>query len=457
MPSSWVTSWVFVAATAISVASSDVATDANSASDDSVDAAQLTTLSHRPIGEAASLLATYTGQAATNLKGGFQYGREYAGRILVQGRFDLQRTLALGGQITVFLTNRHGRELSATAIGNNTSVQEVYGPQETGLALVAYQQEYLDGRLELEAGRIVANTAFLDSPSYCHFQSNSVCPCPTFIFKTSNFTFFPAPSWGAHIKAWTNSRWYVHGGVYEVNPEKKRPSANGFDWSTRSATGVIVPFEIGYQTSGKEDRLPRHYRLGGWRDTGDYSDPSRDEAGDLAIFSGSPRAIRAGRAGLFVQLEQTIRRDAFSDRSLTIFGVAMAGTSGRVVEDRFLEIGLVQAGTFRGRDDDTFGFVFNEQRFSRWALENGRAARAASGGVHRPPRNQMMFELAYGAQLTPRVRISPNIQYIAHPDQMADPFQAKDTPDALIIGLKFTVDAPIPLPPRMRRTRSWRG
>ncbi len=440
------TTLVFVAAAAISVASFDVAADPNSASDDSVEVAQLTTLSHRPIGEAVSLLASYTGQAATNLKGGFRYGSEYAGRILVQGRFDLHRTLAFGGQITVFLTNRHGRELSATAIGNNTSVQEVYGPQSTGLALVAYHQDYLDGRVDLEAGRIVANTAFLNSPSYCHFQSNSVCPCPTFIFKTSNFTFFPAPSWGAHIKAWTTSRWYVHGGVYEVNPEQKRPSANGFNWSTRPATGVIVPFEIGYQRSGKDNRLPRHYRLGGWRDTGDYADPSRDEAGDLAIFSGRPRAIRAGRSGLFVQLDQTIRRDTFSDRSLTIFGVAMTSTSGRVVEDRFLEIGLVQTGTFHGRNDDTFGFVINEQRFSRWALENGRAARAASGGARRPRRNQVMFELAYGAQLTPRVRISPNIQYIAHPDQMADPFQARDTPDALIIGLKFTVDAPISLP-----------
>ncbi len=37
---------------------------------------------------------------------------------------------------------------------------------------------------------------------YCNFQTNSACGNPTFVFKTSNFTFWPVSSWGAHAKAW---------------------------------------------------------------------------------------------------------------------------------------------------------------------------------------------------------------------------------------------------------------
>jgi porin len=136
-----------------------------------------------------------------------------------------------------------------------------------------------------------------------------------------------------------------------------------------------------------------------------------------ATVSGRPYATRAGRSGVFVQFEQAVqRRDPSSDRGLTAFAVAMATTAGRTVEDRFFQMGLVQKGTFRGRGDDTFGFAISEKTFSRWAMENGRAARSLAGGAGDPPRSELMMELAYGRQLTSQVRISPNIQYIVNPD-----------------------------------------
>jgi porin len=39
------------------------------------------------------------------------------------------------------------------------------------------------------------------------------------------------------------------------------------------------------------------------------------------------------------------------------------------------------------------------------------------------------------------VRISPNLQYILHPDQTGAPFRTRHIDDALVVGLKFTVDA----------------
>jgi porin len=64
------------------------------------------------------------------------------------------------------------------------------------------------------------------------------------------------------------------------------------------------------------------------------------------------------------------------------------------------------------------------------------------GGDGNIRRHQYMMELAYGAQINAAIRISPNIQYILHPDQTGAPFRTKDIGNAFVFGFKFTIDAP---------------
>jgi porin len=388
-----------------------------------------------------TLSLSYTGEAASNITGGLRRDAAYAGQIYVGADLDLDRIAGIGGAtIHGAVTNRHGENLAAIALGNNTSVQEIFGTQNTHLAILTWEQKL--GPLTIKAGRSQANVHFLSSPFYCNFQSNSACGNPTFVFKNSNFTYFPASSWMAHAKLNLTPKVFVHAGVYEVNPDRKRPNDSGFNFSTRNATGVIVPWEVGYGTDFGNDRLPRHYILGGWIDRGDYADPLRDDQGGIAIVSGRAAATRKGRSGIYARFDQMLTRpDPTSERGLAMFGVAMTNLSGRVEERHFLELGLVQTGTFEGRDRDTLGFVINQQSFSDLALERMNAARAFGGGTAGVRRNQYMMELAYGAQLGPALRISPNLQYILHPDQTGAPFRTRDIDDAFVVGFKFTVDA----------------
>ncbi|TWB33272.1 carbohydrate porin [Nitrospirillum pindoramense] len=144
---------------------------------------------------------------------------------------------------------------------------------------------------------------------------------------------------------------------------------------------------------------------------------------------------------MFFRFEQMVLRpDDTSQRGLTLFGVAMTGVSGRLIEDHFLELGLVQRGTFAGRDDDTIGFVVNQQKYSHDALDALRLARAAAGGSGTPADDQIMMELSYGVQLDRAIRIQPNLQYVIHPDQFSDPARLHDAPDAFVIGLRFDLD-----------------
>ena len=391
-----------------------------------------------------TLALSYTGEAATNVSGGLRRDAAYAGQIYVGADLDMDRIVGIGGgTIHAAITNRHGESLSALALGNNTSVQEIWGTQNTHLAILTWEQKLLNDRLMIEAGRSQANIHFLNSPIYCNFQGNSGCGNPTFVFKNSNFTYFPASSWMIRAKAEVLPHVTVHVGAYEVNPDRKRASDHGFNPSIKNATGVIVPWELGYSNEGEGVRLPGHYIVGGWFDRGDYADPLRDDQGGIAILTGRAAQTRNGRSGIYFRFDQRLTRpDPRSQRGLSVFGVAMTNLSGRVEESRFLDFGVVQTGTFPGRDADTIGFMISDQRFSDLAMERMRAARASAGGDGKIQRHQYMMELAYGAQLGPAIRISPNVQYILHPDQTGAPFRTRDIRDALIVGFKFTIDAP---------------
>lgn len=394
--------------------------------------------------DGVTIALSYTGEAATNVTGGLRRDAAYAGQVYVGADLDMDRILGIGGgTIHAAITNRHGDSLSALALGNNTSVQEIWGTQNTHLAILTWEQKLLNDRLMIEAGRSQANIHFLNSPIYCNFQGNSGCGNPTFVFKNSNFTYFPASSWMIRAKAEVLPHVTVHVGAYEVNPDRKRPNDHGFNFNTKNATGVIVPWELGYSNEGKGVRLPGHYIVGGWFDRGDYADPLRDDQGGIAILTGRDAQTHNGRSGIYFRFDQRLTRpDPHSERGLSVFGVAMTNLSGRVEESRFFDLGVVQTGTFAGRDADTIGFMISDQRFSDLAMERMRAARIAAGGDGAIHRHQYMMELAYGAQLGPAIRLSPNVQYILHPDQTGAPFRVNGIKDALIFGFKFTVDAP---------------
>lgn len=394
--------------------------------------------------EGITLSLSYTGEAVANATGGLRQTSAYTGQIYMGADADMDRIAGIaGGTIHFAVTDRRGKSLSNIALGNNTSVQEVWGTQNTHLAILTWEQKWLNGRVDIEAGRSQANIHFLNSPIYCNFQTNSTCGNPTFVFKNSNFTYFPASSWMVHARVNVAPQWFVHVGAYEVNPDRKQADDNGFNFSTRSATGVIVPWEAGYGDDTGKTRLQGHYILGGWFDRGDYADPLRDANGGIAILTGQPSATLHGRSGLYVRFDQMLTRpDPHSMRGLTLFGVAMANLSGRVEESHYFELGLLQTGTFRGRDQDTLGLLINDQQFSDLAMERMRAARISAGGDGAIHRDQYMMELAYGAQINPAIRISPNIQYILHPDQTGAPLRTSNIGNALVFGFKFTVDAP---------------
>ncbi len=386
--------------------------------------------------------SSYTGEAASNIDGGQSEGSAYAGQLFIGADINLDEAFGWpDATLHLAATNRHGNNLAEKKLGNSTSVQEIYGGQGSRLVLFSLEKHLLDGKLELEAGRMVANINFLGSELCQYFQNNAACGNPTFVFRTSSFTWWPVSSWGARSKYWFTPNVYAHVGVYEDNSGHQDDSNHGLTWNTKESNGFIVPFTLGYRTNWDSDRYPRTYEFGGWYDKTDYFHPLKDNAGNNAVETGNPYEQLNGRSGFFARFEQVIYRpDPDSKRSLTLFGAALTKGSGELSVDYQLQGGFVKRGTFHGRDNDTVAFVVSQQNYSKEALKDLRLARESNGGSGTPSNNQVMMELSYGYQLTPQIRVQPNIQYIINPDQFSDPGRTKDLDNIFILGLRFDVN-----------------
>jgi len=386
--------------------------------------------------------SSYTAEPAGNPTGGMSQGATYAGQVYLGLDADFGKMAGLNDTYGHFaMVDRQGNRLSQYYIGSSIGPQEIWGIQSVHLAVLTLERKFFDGRLDVTVGRSPANIAFLDSPIYCHFMVNSTCGNPALIYFASNFSGFPSSSWGGDVKAWLTDKIYAHAGAYEVNPLDHDQAYPWGIWSTAQATGAIMPFELGYATSFKNDDLPRHYQVGGWVDRSSYASPLYSEDGGFSALNGEPYATKFGRNGVWARFDQMVTRpDPHSNRGLTLFGVFMAATSGQPAMSQYYELGLLQQGTFEGRDADTLGFVVNVEKWSSYALDNVRLARATVGSFTAPTPYMVMMELNYGWQITPAVQLSPNLQAIINPDNFNEPTRANNIPSAFIVGFKLNVD-----------------
>ena len=395
-----------------------------------------------PIAKGVTLTATYLGEAAGNPSGGIRQGSAYAAQVFGGLDFDLKTIAGLdGGSVHFAMIQRHGNSLSLESIGNDTSVQQIYGMQELRLTIFTYEQKLAEGRIDLEVGRSAGNLAFLTSPLYCQFQSNVICGSPVYIFQVSNFTAFPASGWMGRSMVYLTDKIFFHSGIYAADPRNTDPQQVGFDWSTRTATGVTIPMELGYGTDFKNDTLPRHYGIGAIADASKRADPFYDANFAPAILSGNPYRMDGARTDVYARFDQMVwRPDRDSPRGLTLFGIALQHASGRAEQEHSFELGALQLGTFSGRDRDTVGFMINEKRFSPLFVNNILAAHALNGSRAGVPREEVMFELNYGLEVNKAIRLLPNLQYVLNPDQSAEPFRPQRIRNAFVVGGQFVVD-----------------
>jgi porin len=224
------------------------------------------------------------------------------------------------------------------------------------------------------------------------------------------------------LKANVREDFYLQAGVYEVNPTLPL-QPNGFKLGTSGATGVIVPGEIGWKPTFGAAALPGHYRVGGYYDT--------SNASYLGSPIGGPQSTQRGRWGFYVQADQMLHRTTpGTDRGLTAFAVAAYAGPDTAMLQTYWQIGLLQKGTFTGRDHDTIGLALNQVRVSNQLIAAQNAANILTPGSVAVQSAETAIELNYRAQVTPWSTLMPNIQYVMNPNAVTS------IPNALVLGLQ---------------------
>ncbi|MEE7559053.1 carbohydrate porin, partial [Xanthomonas sp. Kuri4-2] len=380
------------------------------------------------------------GNVASNPVGGVEHGTEGSYWVMAQSRFDLDRLFGVHGtEVDVQAAWFAGRNLARQKIGNSISAQQTWRPVAGGRLTRLTVRHAFDNGLSLTAGRAPVNSYFNNSPLNCVFMSNAMCLTPYGAISDLGITAYPNSSWAAILRYDADDRWYAQAGVFDYNNDLNKAGKNGVDFSFGDGTGTISAGEIGYQTRAANDRLPRTYRLGVYRNSDGGSSPFRDINGDSAGLTGKAFAKLDGtRVGWYAMGDQTVWRGE-GKRNLALFGRYFINTGNVASIKYFAAAGLVKTGTFAGRDEDTFAVFVSDTHFDPEQIAYLRDRRLRHGGSGSPDSDEFIAEISYGYALRPGIRLMPNLQYVVNPDPIYAPTRTTDIPDVLIVGLRVDV------------------
>lgn len=377
-----------------------------------------------------TLRAHWTTESAGNVTGGNYQTARYTQQLDVGADFDLDKLWRVpNAKIQFTVTERDGRSLSNDALGNQFSVQELYGAgQNFRLAELNWQQDFLDHRLFTEWGWSPVGDDFARLPAFCNFQNGIICGHANAMTTNSGAHNFPTAQWGAHVKWYATSNFYTTVGAYLDNPNAGNKD-QGFNLSLKHS-GVFVPIELGWSSGRGAGQLPGDFKLGAYYNTAGTPDVYTDINGQPAGLTGADFLQHNGRSGGYVIADRMVYRDGpDSNRGLTLGMMAGVGDEATSRFRYFWVLGGHYQGTFAGRDNDVISFMLasghTNPRYTQYERDRDSVV-PGSIGIQT---YESVAEIDYGARITPWLTLRPNLQYVFRPGGTGS------IPDALVLGL----------------------
>jgi len=173
---------------------------------------------------------------------------------------------------------------------------------------------------------------------------------------------------------------------------------------------------------------PGAYRLGLWRNTGDFEDIYRDAAGRPMALSGAPAAEHDKATGGYLMAEQQLwQSSTVAERRLKLFANFIQSDPDVTYIERIWQVGGILSAPFASRPNDELGLGLGRLEINDDARKHLREQGDPVPEVEYPA------ELFYRVALNPAVSLTPNLQYFRHPGGYT---QAKDV---IVIALKTVI------------------
>ena len=378
---------------------------------------------------------TYTNEYAYAAHGGDNHSSAYADQILVDTQLNLEKLVGLkGASVRLSLNNRNGENLNAEAgLGTLLNEQEIYGyGSVTRIAQFYYQQSLLDDKLWFKIGRLPMSGEVF--PFSCKFQNLTFCgTVPGYI--TPKWYTWPVSQWGGVVNAKVGDDAYVQAAVYQVNPSFTKNSQGMNFGSPHGTTGLLAVGEAGWSPS--QLALPGTYRLGIWKNTGDFTDMYRDSTGQpIGLTAGEPGEEHSAHGYYLMAQQQVYKSSEVSGRGLTVFANFIQSDRDVSYVERVWQAGFFYSAPFASRPQDEIGFAaarleVNDLSAKRIRQQNSLLPVGATGAP--VPGEEYPLELYYDFAVTPAISLRPNIQYVHKPSGM------DGASSVTVLGLKTSI------------------
>ncbi len=399
--------------------------------------------------------STYVVNLAGNPSGGLRQGFTYTDNIAFGTKLDLEKLIGWRGAVfTIAATDRNGNSLSRDYIGNQFTVQQVYGGQTIILTDLHLIQKFWDDKAEVKAGRFSAGDDFASSPLYWLYMNNGIDGNPQALPVNASFSAYPWASWAARLRVDPSPEWNAQAGVYQVSNKTFNRDLHGVNFSFEQNDGVMILGQIGWTpeffkrpvsraaaqaasakttapardgrvafSDGEEDAsaremrgLPGHYWFGGYYSSWSY--PQFGSAGTAA-----------NAYGFYWHADQTVyQEEPGSSQGLTLWTAFVLSPQENIAKLPFQwNCGVAYQGLLPRRDKDTAMFGLAYGNFSD---DYGAAGDAYNG---EPVSYEMALEWGYRVQFTRFLYAQPNIQYIVQPGGTGS------IPNAFVLGMQIGV------------------
>lgn len=348
--------------------------------------------------------ATYTGDFAGNLNGGYKRGATFLGMANLKiGAETKDMGLWQGGEVFINGACTHGGMPSSQLIGDLQVASNIEAGNRIYLHEFWFKQSF--EKSEFSFGLLDLNADFVVS-EYASSFVNSSFGIPSMISNNIPLPIFPMTSLGVTAKISLSESVSLLTAIYDGLPDDTKGNNYNLKWELHKDDGVLLISELQYSNNLFD--LPAQIKSGFYYHSGlhEYDAETNEKT---CIFNKN--------YGLYFIYDQLIKN--FNDNSgIGIFSQLTLSPSKINSHNYYIGGGINYFGVFDDSGTDAFGLAF-----------------AYAGFIQSDCPNETTIELFYKKEITSNLTIQPDIQYIINPIGMG-----KTLNNALAAFLRFGIN-----------------
>jgi porin len=369
--------------------------------------------------------SNYTADFAGSVSGGERRGSGYAGVWEVGLGLDLEKFARFrGSSVAVNGFWASGKNVSADDIGNLNAVQEIFAPGRFYLGQLSLSQSLFEDTVTLQAGRLFAGDVFATSPLWDYYVSGGINDNLGSIASDIFFPTFQVAAWGARAFYQPTKQLGFIAGGYAADPTVAEPDKSGLDFGFDTSKGALILGQMTYQRhqSREEDGLPGSVTVGGYYESSRFSrleNPVDKERGNYGLYLyfdqmlsrgewadyHGPEHLRAGSTYAARARHPYINQSAVpKDRpnGPTAWGALFVAPQDEINRQTVqVAGGLLYHALIPGRLRDVTALGVISGIFSEHLSGQGA---------------ETVIEANHRLQLTPWLYVTPDFQYVIHPN-----------------------------------------